>query len=163
VSDPLGKSEKKCCVYYFSVGDEFSIAASLLVANERYDASTGRLVQPISMLIGQSLESYLKSYLSPCGVSQRDLNKKFGHDLQKLENECQKLGFSPSKYVHLLIDLFQDGHSRSTYFAFRYLNPDYVYKTFKPEILRLVLDILRKEMREKIDPARFLSSLQEEA
>lgn len=146
-------------VYFFSTGEEFSKAASVLLGSEHYDAENGRLVQPVSMLIGQSLESYLKAYLSLQEISKQELQKKFGHDLASLLEAAKKFEMSPLGQLEELVSLFVDGHSSATNYAFRYLNPSHTYKTFDKTQLRKALDILRHDMRKAIKPEDALQKL----
>lgn len=49
------------------------------------------------LLLGQAVEISLKSFLTLKGVSKDELRNKYGHDLRKLTDECQRqsLGLSP--------------------------------------------------------------------
>lgn len=78
--------------------------------NEKNDAT---FFLSTHLLIGFALELYLKSFLLAKGLSEEEIKKNFGHDLEHLYTKSIENGLS--RQYDKIIVIFKLGHSNLSY------------------------------------------------
>jgi hypothetical protein len=96
----------------FLSGESFLHAARHLHAGVDAKELRLRFEMPIYYLYSHAVELALKSYLRTCGVSVKDLGRKFGHDLNRLLQGCVERGLVlkpvPEAFVPEMVGMLAD-------------------------------------------------------
>ncbi|WP_156474444.1 hypothetical protein [Gluconobacter albidus] len=149
--------QQSLTIMSFISGKNYSLAAQTILSSDNYLERRYQLLLPVNMLIGHSLECYLKSILYKGGLSEADIRRDFGHDLVKLHPEATKHGMELSDKFYALMALHAKGHSKETDYAFRYPKRGAEFFDMKPDVLIENLKIIDSEFGLFINPEEYLS------
>jgi hypothetical protein len=128
--------------YYVTAKEYLEAAKVIWVSPYKSHLHMVRFFLPIHLLLGFSLELFLKAWLRFSGLSSSQLSKPpYSHNLENLYNEAQQRGFPDEPRQSALIAHFASEHQN---FGFRYLRDDLTYKpTALPYDFELFDDIDR--------------------
>ncbi|WP_342147993.1 hypothetical protein [Methylorubrum sp. SB2] len=103
----------------------YAEAAKIIVLSPLRESRVEMTYLPIHMLLGFSVELYLKSWLCREGIHEDILRKKpYGHDLGNLYKEATSRNL---KNISGLDHLVQQLHGPHTDFTYRYFRSDLIF------------------------------------
>lgn len=106
-----------------------------------------RLAFPKRMLLGFSLELYLKAWLRLKGVSTNDLQYTYGHNIEALFNEAQARGLTVWPQLYSAVSQLAPQHAD---FGFRYVVDGSYYLAMDYRYITWNLCILDETIAEQI-------------
>ncbi len=115
----------------------YAEAAKMIVLSPLRNGRSEMTYLPIHMLLGFSVELYLKSWLSKEGLDENTLRRKpYGHDLKRLYSEAKSNGFP---FISALESLIHQLHGPHNDFTYRYFRLDL---SFNNTDLRCAFDVI---------------------
>src|SRR5687767_10678769 len=118
---PDKKSKSTSAEQFYFVAKDYAQAAKTIYYSSDYSGDKiVDVVFPLGLLLGFSIELYLKSWLRQAGYSADELRKRdVGHSLRELHARSEKEGLDSIPRLQELVDAFHDNHVN---FDFRYAN-----------------------------------------
>jgi len=106
---------KRDALDFYIPAKGFKESAKCIHVSPYADGREGLIFLPMQTLIGFSLELYFKALLAHAGVDEGVLRREYGHDLQKLFEDCTEAGLPEITRLNEVVEATSGSHSDYTY------------------------------------------------
>ncbi len=135
---------------YYSAGKDYVEAAKViwLRSPERQHLGLGKFFLPMHMLLGFSLELFLKAWLRDTGLSSQILRRDpYGHDLQELYAEALRRDFPAVPSQADLVEHLAVEHGE---YGYRYMKEGHTYTLTNLPLAFGVLEAINLQVDNRI-------------